>query len=286
MDRVSGLPEVPRSEPILSHSSHDLPPTIPSSPPSIASEMGSGRRQRKPPTVTPRSFRRFFTPRSLLNSGNNGSSVKTNRQALRTLNSPAVNRLGPAFTRTSKAGSARSPDNGLPEDLIRTPTRKRKHSFSSTASPLQSSPLKKVRVRSPAGDEVEHKAALRDIDLSDRGRMAGSMPPSPVKRRPVSPVKRSNALQTSGALFMRTLRGSRANRLTVRSTAGAGSFSPTQVKEFELTYKQAGKISHLTSIRDQRTATLVLAMLQRGITRFHFAMLPAIVSIHSSPVLI
>lgn len=225
MDRVSGLPDVPRSEPILSHSSHNLPPTIPSSPPSIASETGSGRRQRKPPTVTPRSFRRFFTPRSLLDSENNGSSVRTNRQALRALNSPAVNRLGPAFTRTSKATSARDSDNGLPEDLMRTPTRKRKHSFSSAISPLQSSPLKKVRVRSPANNEVEHKTTLRDIDVTDRGRMAALLPPSPPKRRPVSPVNRSRALQTSGALFMRTLQGSRANRLTIRSTAGAGLFT-------------------------------------------------------------
>lgn len=218
MDRVSGLPEPPRSEPILPPSSQELP----SSPPSAASEAGGGRRPRKPPTVTPRSFRRFFTPRSLLNSGNNGSSVKTNRQALRTLNSPAVNRLGPAFTRTSKAGSARDPVDGLPEDFIRTPSRKRKHSFSSAASPLQSSPLKKVRVRSQAGDESEQRTTVRDIDLTGRGRIAEPTPPSPPKRRPVSPVSRSRALQTSGSLFMRTVQGSRANRLTIRSTAGAG----------------------------------------------------------------
>lgn len=236
MDRVSGLPDVPRSEPILSHSSHEIPPTIPSSPPSIASETGSGRRQRKPPTVTPRSFRRFFTPRSLLDSGNNASNVRTNRQALRALNSPAVNRLGPAFTRPSKAGSLRDSDNALPEDFLRTPTRKRKHSFSSAVSPLQSSPLKKVRVRSPAGDEVEHKTTLRDLDMTNRGLMGALMPPSPPRRRPVSPVNRSRALQTSGALFMRTLEGSRANRLTIRSTAGAGLFYPFHANKLDLTY--------------------------------------------------
>lgn len=220
MDRVSGLPDFTRSEPILPPSSQEFP----SSPPSVASEAGGDRRPRKPPTVTPRSFRRFFTPRSLLNSGNNASGVKTNRQALRALNSPAVNRLGPAFTRTSKAGSARSPYDGLPQDFARTPSRKRKHSFSSTVSPLQSSPLKKVRVRSPTGDEVEQKTTIRDIDMTTRGRYVEPMAPSPPKRRPVSPVSRSRALQTSGALFMRTVQGSRANRLTIRSTAGAGWF--------------------------------------------------------------
>lgn len=221
MDRFAGLPEPPRSEPILPLSSQE----IPSSPPSVVSEAGGGRRQKRPPTVTPRSFRRFFTPRSLLNSGNNASSVKTNRQALRALNSPAVNRLGPAFTRSSKPGSARSTRDGLPEDFPRTPSRKRKHSFSSVASPLQSSPLKKVRIRSPVGDENEHRAIVRDIDITAaiaRGRNTQTTPTSPPKRRPVSPVSRSRVLQTSGSLFMRTLQGSRASRLTIRSTAGAG----------------------------------------------------------------
>ncbi|KAJ5106699.1 hypothetical protein N7456_003374 [Penicillium angulare] len=223
MDRVYGLPEVPQSEPILPTSYREnRPQQIPSSPPSVASDVGSGRKLRKPPTVTPRSFRRFFTPRSLLNSGSN-SSVKTSRQALRVLNSPAVNRLGPAFTRSSD-GRPQSPcDGGLPEQTFRTPSRKRKHSFSSAASPLQSSPLKKVRLRSPVGNnETEQKTTIRDIDLNSRGRYREATPPSPPKRRPVSPVTRSRALQTSGAMFMRTLRGGRADRLTIRSTAGAG----------------------------------------------------------------
>ncbi|OQE27800.1 hypothetical protein PENSTE_c004G03167 [Penicillium steckii] len=218
MDRVVGHHEPPRSEPIFPPSSQE----IPSSPPSVASEAGGGRRQRKPPTVTPRSFRRFFTPRSLLNSGNNGSPIRSNRQALRALNSPAVNRLGPAFTRSSKSGSVRNAYDGLPEDLMRTPSRKRKHSFSSAASPLQSSPLKKVRVRSPVGDEVEQRPMIRDIDPTVRGRFVDRAPASPPKRRPVSPINRSQVLQTSGSLFMRTVKGSRANRLTLRSTTGAG----------------------------------------------------------------
>ncbi|EPS32777.1 hypothetical protein POX_d05069 [Penicillium oxalicum] len=215
---LSGLPEPPRSEPIRPPPSQE----IPSSPPSVASETAGGRRQRKPPTVTPRSFRRFFTPRSLLNSGN-ASGVKTNRQALRALNSPAVNRLGPAFTRSSKTTSPQTFTHGLPEDFPRTPSRKRKNSFSSVVSPLQSSPLKKVRMRSPVCDDVQQRAVLGDIDITAviiRGRDLS--PPSPPKRRPVSPVSRSRVLQTSGSLFMRTLQGSRANRTTTRATVGAG----------------------------------------------------------------
>ena len=146
------LTEFPYLEPIL--------PQPPSSPPSIASD---GRRAQKPPSVTPRSFRRFFTPRSLLPTANNSATPTTSRQALRALTSPTVNRLGPTFLRTSKAGT-RSPHDSLPEDFIRTPSRKRKDSFSSVASLLQSSPLKRVRVRSPTSD-VDHEITIPDVDL-------------------------------------------------------------------------------------------------------------------------
>ncbi|KAJ5178341.1 uncharacterized protein N7500_001040 [Penicillium coprophilum] len=206
MDTLS-LPEVARSEPVL-------PPEPPSSPPSIASD---GPRPRKPPTVTPRSFRRFFTPRSLLPTGDTSITPSTSRQALRALTSPAVNRLGPAFSRTSKAGSTRSPHDGLPEDFIRTPSRKRKNSFSSVVSP-QSSPLKRVRVRSPTQD-VEQDIKIPDIDIH----LDALAPPSSPKRNPpVAPVRRSKALQSSGALFMRTVMGARANKVTIRANSGVG----------------------------------------------------------------
>jgi hypothetical protein len=209
------LPEVPYSEPVLP------PPEPPSSPPSISSDAGR-RRTRKPPTVTPRSFRRFFTPRSLLPIGDNSTTPTTSRQALRALTSPAVNRLGPAFSRTSKAGT-RSPHDGLPEDFVRTPSRKRKNSFSSVASPPQSSPLKRVRVRSPTG-EVERDIKIPDIDF---GLATAPPPPSPPKQAPpVAPVRRSKALQTSGAFFMQTVTGSRHNKVTLRANSGVGKYWP------------------------------------------------------------
>lgn len=215
MDGSHDLPEVPRSEPVFPPSTQE----IPSSPPSIASDAGVRRKPKKPPPVTPRSFRRFFTPRSLLNGGNNVGTVRTNRQALKALSSPAVNRLGPAFTRTLKAVGTR-PE---PSDLMQTPSRKRKLSFSSIGSPLQSSPLRKVRVRTPNHDSDELDAPVRDIEVDNK------IQSSPIKplvldrpSRPIAPVQRSRALQTSGGLFMRSVLGSRANRVTMRANAGAG----------------------------------------------------------------
>ncbi|KAL4871044.1 hypothetical protein BDV12DRAFT_164648 [Aspergillus spectabilis] len=215
MTRSHDLPEVPRSEPIFFPSDHE----IPSSPPSIASDGDLRRKPRKPPPVTPRSFRRFFTPRSLLDSGSQGNAVRTSRQALMALSSPAVNRLGPAFTRTLKAVMSK-PEHS---DLMRTPSKKRKFSFSSIGSPLQSSPLRKVRVRGLIEDDEELQIPVKDINATAEKRVHEEKPAPPVKIPfKVCPIRRSKALQTSGALFLRTVSGTRANRVTMRSNSGAG----------------------------------------------------------------
>jgi hypothetical protein len=167
--------------------------------------------------VTPRSGRRFFKPRSLLPTADNSATLITSRQALRALTSPAVNRLGPTFSQTSKAGT-RSPHDGLPEDFIRTPSRKRKNSFSSVASPLQSSPLKRVRVRSLTSD-VDHEIRIPDVDLRLQ---AAEVPVVPKQPPAVAPVHRSRALETSGALFMRSILGSQRNKVTLRANSGVG----------------------------------------------------------------
>jgi hypothetical protein len=180
------------------------------------------RKPKKPPPVTPRSFRRFFTPRSMLNGGNGAGTVRTNRQALKVLSSPAVNRLGPAFTRALKAvGNVTVHNNS--SDLMRTPSRKRKLSFSSVGSPLQSSPLRKVRVRFPVENGEELGLPVKDIKAGNDARDLETKPVMPSKLSlPIAPIRRSHSLQTSGGLYMRSILGPRANRVTMRSNAGAG----------------------------------------------------------------
>ncbi|KAE8342611.1 hypothetical protein BDV24DRAFT_162146 [Aspergillus arachidicola] len=207
------LPDVPRSEPVFPPPSQEFP----SSPPSIVSDAGIRRKPKKPPPVTPRSFKRFFTPRSMLNGGINASDVRTNRQALKALSSPAVNRLGPAFTRRLKAVATR-PE---PSELLRTPSRKRKFSFSSIGS-LQSSPLRKVRMRTPIHDDEEVNVTVRDLEVNPEIRTSEPKPHVIAKPiRQVPPVRRSQALQTSGQFFMRSVIGARASRVTIRSNSGA-----------------------------------------------------------------
>lgn len=225
MDRSYGRPELLRSEPVLPRSSQEFP----SSPPSVASDVAVARKPRRPPPVTPRSFKRFFTPRSMLNGGSNASGVRSNRLALKNLKSPAVNRIGPAFTRSPK------PDGGQtrvsePVDLRtpRTPSRKRKLSFSSIGSPLQSSPTRRVCPRIPIHNDEDEEVAVpvKDVQIDKEVRYGGTKA-APVEEPlvSVSPIRRSSALRTSGGLYMRNVLGSRANRTTIRSNSGTGWLS-------------------------------------------------------------
>jgi len=219
MDSVHALPEVPRSDPVHLPSSQD----VPSSPPSVVSEDGARRKPKKPPPVTPRSFRRFFTPRSALNAANNAGSVKTSRQALKEIRSPALNRLGPAFTKISNTGDNRSPKNTL-ADITQTPCRKRKLSFSSPGSPQQSSPLRKVHVASHIHDDREVEKTVNELEVNCATRDEESKSGCDViKTAPqVKPIRRSVALQTSGELYMRSVTGSRRNKVILRSNYGTG----------------------------------------------------------------
>lgn len=220
MDKPDNVAPVSRSEPTaLPSSSQELP----SSPPRMQSDAGVRRKPKKPPPVTPRSFTRFFTPRSMLhNSGNSGGS-KPNRRALEILSSPALNRLGPAFARTSsKPCRVMTADS----ESLGTPAKKRKLSTSSPVSPnspLQSSPLKGARVKSPAHHEnalegTGGKVALGPEEVVDVEKRTSSGPTDAY----VAPIRRSRVLQTSGNLCMRSMYGPRANRVTIRANSGAG----------------------------------------------------------------
>ncbi|KAI9816893.1 MAG: hypothetical protein M1827_001538 [Pycnora praestabilis] len=62
-----------------------------SSPLTSVSDGGNLKKPRKRPTITPRSFRRFFTPRTSLGKG---EKISASRQALRDITAPAINRNG------------------------------------------------------------------------------------------------------------------------------------------------------------------------------------------------
>lgn len=224
MDSCHGRSELPRSEPALPRSSQECP----SSPPSIAGNAGA-RKPRRPPTVTPRSFKRFFTPRSMLNGSSNPGTVRTNRQALKNLNSPAVNRLGPAFTRSPKPVEDWATVTEFPD--VWMPHPKRKLSFSSIGSPLQSSPSRKIRIKTPIHNDEDDGIAVpvKDVKIPKEVQHHEiNAAPAGEPLVPVSPIRRSSALQTSGGLYLRSVLGPRANRTTIRSNSGTG-WSPASI---------------------------------------------------------
>lgn len=211
-----------KSDPVHILSSQD----IPSSPPSIVSEAGARRKPKRPPPVTPRSFKKFFTPRSSLHSASRG--IQTSRHALRELSSTSLNRRGPAFT---KATTAQATSHGILKspftEITKTPSRKRKLSFSSPGSPPQSSPLRKVRLTTAVYNERHHtNETVEEIGLPTSPEKTLSPPKSlqkqlfPVKP-PAGPLRRSKILTSTGELCLRSVSG-RMNRLTMRSNYGCG----------------------------------------------------------------
>lgn len=215
--KLDGVPKSDSAQVLLSSSQG-----VPSSPPSVVSDAGPRRKIKKPPTVTPRSFKRFFTPRSALNGAGNVGSVRTNRQALKELSSTSLNRQGPAFTkaRTDKeeAGTLETPLIELPK----TPSRKRKLSFSSTDSPLESSPSRKVHVARVQGDETGESTG-DTIQLDHVWSELDSSPKTAPARAetPVKPLRRSKVLAGPGELCLRNISG-RGNRSILRTTYGSG----------------------------------------------------------------
>lgn len=112
-----------------------------------------GGKTRKAPTITPRSFTRFFTPKSSLERG---GRIGASRQALRDITSSGSNRSG-------RRTSIKDTVNGIGESTSRTNDvlrrRKRKTHESLNITPDRSSPLKRIRNQSleiPEDDSSAH----------------------------------------------------------------------------------------------------------------------------------
>ncbi|PGH33214.1 hypothetical protein GX50_03975 [[Emmonsia] crescens] len=219
-------------------------PTIPSSPPRT--------KTKKPPPVTPRSFKRFFTPRSVLGALSSGGNDRPNRHILKDICSPALNRLGPAFARISDGpqdGSAKSSTH----DVLSTPRKKRKLSFSSSP-PLQSSPLRRVRIAPSILhndiDSSPSRPKLDEIRFESEPQLEAPKPKQ--HTLPPAPLRRSNVLQTSGQFFMCSLSGNRSRTLTHRYNYGKAWRD--EISDF---YSLPDDL-HQCSYRDERGERLTL----------------------------
>ncbi|EZF35184.1 cell division cycle protein [Trichophyton mentagrophytes] len=199
---------VPSSPPSL-NATED---TLPSSPPPM--------KPKKKPPVTPRSFRRFFTPRSSLNAPNTRS--RAIRNALQEItSSPALNRLGPAFPGVPDSSDCAIASSSPCQDPFRTPSKKRKLSFCGLSSPpLQSSPLRRVRIAPPIFDDAP--SPKRGNIFAPADEIAGPEAEEPVETLQMpAPLRRSKVLgQMSSSLHVRSFGLSRRSRTTIRASSG------------------------------------------------------------------
>ena len=162
--------------------------------PSLSRQHGS--KPRKPPTITPRSFTRFFTPKSSLERG---GRIGASRQALRDITASASNRKG-RRTPTKDTIQIFTQDGQGTRRGSRT--RKRKKPDSVDVTPDRSSPLKRIRNQSLEISEDDDSDAgtieSRD-DLEEPLRIYGSQP------KPIERIIGSNYRASKGRYLRREI---------------------------------------------------------------------------------
>lgn len=174
-------------------SQHDqeqiAPSDMPSSPLGPASSMASSK-PRKPPSITPKRFTRFFTPHSSLTA--KSRSGKSGRQ-LRDITKNAANH------KTNAPTTIAGFDDIHPE----TPHKRRKlHSYPDS-SPIQSSPLR------PSSHGPLPQIQLEGIDESYLTDDDHILEDAPAKALPL-PIRRIRQTNTNNRILQRSFGGSRA----------------------------------------------------------------------------
>ncbi|KAK5167716.1 uncharacterized protein LTR77_007415 [Saxophila tyrrhenica] len=186
-----------------------------------SSPIVHNHKPKKPPTVTPKRFTKFFTPRSSLSS-RRGRQSKAGRQ-LRDITKNGANR------NRHPAALRRLEDEELGVDaLSERPSKRRKHSFNVGSSPPQSSPLKRVHVTDNVHvlEDVPSSPAISDED--DFAHLLEDLKPFP---KPVKQLRQTNSsagiLQRSFGGFDALSRGRRKADHCVEWRAETENFAST-----------------------------------------------------------
>ena len=152
------------ASPFESHASTEPVPRISSPPRSSQETVG---KQKKQPTVTPRRFRRFFTPRTSLSRDRR---FGVSRLALGNLTASATNRRGRKRRSPQKDTviftTEEASDSGNRHPIVPLTSRKRRALCSPDTTPEQWSPSKKLRSASVETDlktEYDYDDSKTDI---------------------------------------------------------------------------------------------------------------------------
>ena len=176
------------------NSTHDKNPT---SSPLLPSRQSAKRKQ--PPTVTPKRFTRFFTPRSSLGRG---SKIGASRQALRDITASGTNRKSTARRRTPTKDSIQIFDENE-ESLQIHKKRKIRDPVTPETTPDRSSPLKRIRKQSLGlsdDDNNDAENSASDEYLSDNG-VVRRVRSNHTRLRYVEPIAYSRARGSIGRLL-------------------------------------------------------------------------------------
>ena len=141
---------------------------------SLPTPAASGRdgtsRRKQLPTVTPRRFKKFFTPRSSLRRN---VKIGASRQALRDITSGDSNRKSLGRRRSPKADEVQIVEDGNDTRLHSSRKRKRLHPQTPDPTPELSSPLKRYRGTSVEGlesaTEAEHGSPISSPSIYNGG---------------------------------------------------------------------------------------------------------------------
>ncbi|KAF1815187.1 WD40 repeat-like protein [Eremomyces bilateralis CBS 781.70] len=151
------------------HDSNGVSTNIPSSPP----EIHSVPKPRKPPSITPRRFTRFFTPKSLRSQNGPSSRPSRSRQKLSDITTRALNLQPPHPSESHRQFDKAAAQDGDFASLGASP-RKRKLPITPPDSSPLSSPSKRVCYSSPSptdvheDDEVSRRISFSDVESKDR----------------------------------------------------------------------------------------------------------------------
>lgn len=178
----------------------DTPPTsdiLQSSPALPSFRASDNAKPRKPPSITPRSFTRFFTPKSSIEKG---SRMGSSRRILKDITASGNNARGRIRLQADAIELS-----GEVTDRLR---KRRRLSSSPNNGPDLSSPLKRIQNRSPQiFSDAESVTASSECDTDeDRPR---DLSPTHKRRnaRPPTPITRSSCLRTLGRDLQRELYG-------------------------------------------------------------------------------
>lgn len=165
-----------------------------------------GNKPRKAPTITPRSFTRFFTPKSSLERG---GRIGASRQALRDITASASNRKDRRTTTKETIQFLSIDGEGT---TYQSKKRKRTAHPSPETTPDLSSPLKRIRNQSleiAENDESATKSAGSEDEINEAlhkyGRRYGA------RRQTVDPIVNSKFRGSLGRCLQREIGGHSRN---------------------------------------------------------------------------